>query len=258
MIEARNISQRFGDVHALRGIRASAPRGAIVAVVGPNAAGKSTLLRCLAGAIAPSEGLALLQGSPVRKLAAATRARRLAFVPQRPTIAADFSVHDVVELGRYALEASPRRVDEALAACGLRDLAGRPYRQLSAGQQQRVVIARALAQVDSDGALILDEPLTAMDVRHQLELVALLRAQAAAGGCVLMSVHDLGLAAAVADEVWLLHQGALVASGPAREVLSEARLAQVFEARFSWRSDMDGRPRLLLEGPLGGSARMMP
>lgn len=231
-LTARTVSHTFGSVRALRDVSLTAARGRVTAVIGPNASGKTTLMRALCGALRPNRGEVLLDDRALRTYPPEQRAAAIAYVPQRPQVAAAFSVRDVVELGRWRLPRDVGRVDAALASLGLQSLADRPYAALSVGQQQRVVVARALAQVNEQGFLILDEPAAAMDVRHTIELVALLRQCARGGSGVVMTVHDIALAAAVADDVAILSDGSLIAAGPVGEVLRPETLKQVFDADF--------------------------
>jgi iron complex transport system ATP-binding protein len=245
---AERLGVSYGQITALAGLSAAAAPGRITALVGPNAAGKSTLLRCLTGALRPTEGRALLDGEPVHRVPARRLARRIAYVAQRPSVAAAFTVRQVVELGRHALAPSPRRVDEALSRMDLTDVAHRPFPALSAGQQQRASLARAVAQVSADGHLLLDEPTAALDLRHVLETLALLRALADGGATIVVAMHDLALAAALADDCWLLRDGRLEASGPAPAVMDPARLRAVFGVEFRW-LDRPGGPPVLHAGP---------
>ncbi len=167
-------------------------------------------------------------------------ARSVAFVPQRSTVAAPFSVRQVVELGRCALSPDSTRVEASIERLQLQEIADRPYPALSVGQQQRVTLARALAQLESGGHLILDEPLSAMDLAHAHDAVELLKELAAAGSTVVIALHDVSLAAAFADEVWLLSAGDLVAAGPAGDILIPDRLEAVFSVPFRRLVDEDG------------------
>lgn len=243
-IAVENLAHRYGEIDALRGVSAVAATGKITAVLGPNAAGKSTLLRCIIGAIKPTSGRVLIDGQAAHALAPYWLARRLAYVPQRSTVAAAFTVREVVELGRYVLPRNRRRIDEAMARMELTDLADRPYSALSVGQQQRVTLARALAQLEVTASgqpkadkplphLVLDEPMSGMDLRHMRDVVVLLRDLADQGVTVLIAMHDLTLAAAVADDVWLLDEGQMVA-GSACDVLTVERLTQVYGVPFEW------------------------
>jgi len=233
MLEARGLHHRFGRVVALEEVSVTAHAGRIVVVIGPNAAGKSTLLRCLAGVLAPSEGAVTLDDTPVRSMSAATRAARIAYVPQRPRVAAAFTVAEVVALGRFALPPRPNRVQAAIDRWDLRQVADRPFPQLSAGQQHRVALARATAQAERGGCLILDEPTASMDLSHVRSTIGHLRQLAAERASIVVSLHDLALAAVLADDVWILNQGQLVAAGPTEEILQPERLKSVFGVAFS-------------------------
>jgi iron complex transport system ATP-binding protein len=252
------LSFAYGKAPVLREISAEAKAGRITAIIGPNASGKSTLLRCGIGALRPQRGVAALDGHVVTSLSSRELARRIAYVPQRPIVSASFSVRQVIELGRFALPARAARIDDAIVRLDLSEEANRPYVQLSVGQQQRVALARALAQLEPRGNLVLDEPTSAMDLRHVAQTMALLRACSDAGAAVLLAMHDLSLAAAVADDVWLMEAGQLVASGPVNKVLDAGHLERVFGVSFRWVA-ADGQRRLLANVPgVKPSDRIMP
>ncbi|UCD75103.1 MAG: ABC transporter ATP-binding protein [Phycisphaerales bacterium] len=248
-VRLEHLGHRYGAVEALRDVTAEARAGNITAIVGPNASGKSTLIRGIIGAIRPQWGAAFIDNLPVASMSARQLARRAAYVPQRSVVAAAFTVREVVELGRYALPRDVARIEEALARLELTDLAARPYPALSVGQQQRVTMARALAQLPERGLLVLDEPTAAMDLRHAERCMKLLREIADAGGAVVVAMHDLSMAALWADEAWLLDDGRLAASGPAEEVLAPDRLEAVFGVGFERVGDSEGRFRLLASSP---------
>jgi iron complex transport system ATP-binding protein len=271
----QHLRHRYGDVEALRGVSAQAMPGRITAVLGPNASGKSTLLRCIIGAIRPTAGVVLIDGTPAHAMSAYYLAQKISYVPQRSVVSASFTVREVVELGRYALPASPARIDEALLRMELVCIADRPYAALSVGQQQRVTMARALAQLavgkvpsaeyrapsgddsvlgtrnselqqpTAASYLILDEPVSGMDLRHVQDVMSLLRQLAACGTTILVAMHDLSLAASVADDAWLLDDGRLVVAGSVEEVLDAERLSAVFEVEFEWIRSPRGTPTLL-------------
>ena len=241
---------REGDGHSgASHVSVRAEAGRIMAVLGPNAAGKSTLLRCIIGALRPNSGSVTIDGEDVHRLRPRALAQRVAYVPQRAIVSAAFNVRQVVELGRYALPSDSGRVADALTRLDLEEVAERPYRTLSAGQQQRVTMARALAQLAPQGVLVLDEPASAMDLRHIAQLHVLLREVASDGATVIVAMHDLSAAANLADQAWLLDQGRLVAFGETPDVLDVHRLQEIFGVEFAWVDDQHGRPRLLPELP---------
>jgi iron complex transport system ATP-binding protein len=250
-LEAGRVSAGYADgTLRLREVTLSVTPGEIVALVGPNGAGKSTLLRVLAGLVVPSAGTARLFGRELAGLARVEVARQLAFVPQSGEVAFGFTVREVVAMGRaphqggWMLATAEDRaiVDEALARCELSALAERPASALSGGEQKRVGIARALAQ--RPRVLLLDEPSAFLDVRHQLALYELLGELARAPDpvTVVVVVHDWNAAAQYASRVVLMRAGAIVASGAPAEVMTPARLADVFEADLATATDADGMP----------------
>jgi len=251
-VEARSISVRYRRVEALRDVSVTARRGKVTAVLGPNGAGKTTLLRALIGALRPSAGAVMLDGEAIQSVARRHRAARLAYVAQRPLMATALTVRETVELGRFALPMRQERVDAALAGQEIADLADRRVTTLSAGQQQRVALARALAQVEPDGMLVLDEPAAALDFARVRALVATLRRFAQSGGGVIVTVHDIALASALADVVWILDDGQIVADAPADEVLRPERLEPIFGVPFRSVTDTNGArvlmPRIEDEG----------
>ena len=231
--------QRGGFAFEADGIRLAA--GAITVLLGPNGGGKTTALRLAAGLLAPSAGEVLLDGARVSAMRPAHRARRIAYVPQRPDVGLPFRVREVVALGRHALGHAPARVDEALRAVGLTALAERPFHELSTGQQQRVSVARALAQHAPGGVLLLDEAFSAVDPAECAGLLAVLRSCAAAGATVLLATHDLALAAAAADHAWLIRGGRTAGFGTAREWLAPERLSPFLGLPVAAAPGADGR-----------------
>lgn len=227
------ISHRFGAVSALRDVTARFELGRITVLLGPNGAGKSTLLRCAIGAIRPDRGRVEVEGASLLRMTRAARAARLAFVAQRPLFGARLRVVEVVELGRFALNPSRARVDASLELMGLADSSERIASELSAGYQQRVALARAFAQIDPGGWLVLDEPAAALDPASTAVLVQALRTHVAAGGGVIATVHDVMLAAALADDAILLRSGGVLGAGPADQILHPAPLEAAFDVPFA-------------------------
>ena len=244
-LDARDLSVSLGDRAVLRAVSFSVVEGERIGLVGPNGAGKTTLLRAVAGLL-PHGGALALRGRGVRSWPARERAREVALVRQQADLAVDFTVAEVVGLGRAphlgwlaALGADDRRrVADALDAVDLAGFADRVVPQLSGGEQQRVFLAQALAQ--DARLLLLDEPTAHLDVRHQLDLLARVRALADAGRTVVAAVHDLELAARFADRLWVLDRGRLVADGPPADVLRPALLRDVFGVEAEVEAAPDG------------------
>lgn len=241
----------------LRGITAELKTGKLTALIGPNAAGKTTLLRVMLGQLTPQRGRVTIGGQPVTELPATRRAAMMSYVPQRGETAFGFTVAQVITMGRFALPDSDRAVTTAMERTGVSPLADRVFGELSVGQQQRVVLARALAQSwrgDGNGGvagagstggaiMLLDEPVSAMDLSHAHQTLSLLQEQANAGAAVLVALHDLNLVARYADEVWLVRDGMLVQQGAWREVLTPSALEPVYEGAFAVvAEDAAGRP----------------
>lgn len=206
-------------------LSATVERGSMVAVIGPNGAGKSTLLKAAAGLYPRMAGTSHLEGVPVGAWPAPERACRMAYLPQFRPVGISIPVEDLVAMGRLphrglwkSLGSTDRTaISEAMERMEIAHLRGRDATTLSGGELQRAFLARCLAQ--GSPLLLLDEPLTGLDIGHQLSLLAILEAIAREGRSVLWSVHDLRLAAEHSGEAWLLDRGRLTASGPSTEVL---------------------------------------
>lgn len=232
----------LGGCPVLHGITARAEPGCITGVLGPNAAGKTTLLRTLAGLVRPVTGQVMLGDHNLATMRASERAARIGFVPQRFRGEVPFTVRQIIAMGARQRGPTDGRaaVAQAIDACDLQMLADRPFAALSVGQQQRAVIARALSQVRTPGVLLLDEPLAALDLRYAATILEVIRNRARGGDTVIMSLHDLGVASAACDETWLLSEGRLEAAGPPGDVLAEDRLEAVYGARFERLRRRDG------------------
>ena len=246
VIELRDVTVGYEDAPVLQGIDLDVAAGEWVALIGPNGAGKSTLLKACVGMVRPAGSLRV-DGDQPERLRPRELARRIAFVPQQPTIPGGISVTDYVLLGRtpyighFGVE-SPHDlavVAGVLERLDLAALAGRRMDQLSGGELQRTVLARALAQ--EAPLLLLDEPTSALDVGHQqqvLELVEELRHER--GLTVLSAMHDLTLAGQFADRLLLLAGGRIAAAGPARAVLTEDTIRRHYDATVRVLVDEDG------------------
>jgi len=229
------------------GVTCSAPVGTITVLIGPNAAGKSTVLRGIGGHLAPQRGTIDVLGAAPHRVSGAALAARVAMVAQRGVVAAPFLVEEVVRFGRYALPADQERIDSAIDAVDMLPHAGRIFAELSAGQQQRVLLARAIAQVEPGGILLLDEPTSAMDLPSTGRTLRLLRTLAAQGITVVMVLHDLIQAQRVADRVWLLGGGSLRAEGEAAALLTPEMLESLFGVPFVRLESPGERPLVLPE-----------
>lgn len=227
MMSVRGIAVRLGGTVVLDDVSFEVARGSIVAIVGANACGKSTLLRTLAGILRPERGTVEILGVPLHELSLGTRARALALVPQRPEVSAPFSAREVVALGRYPVGSDSRRVDAALEETGLMARADLPCARLSGGERQRVAVARALAQAGKDSVLLLDEPFSGVDPGEVARLIEVLRHRAESGA-VLVSIHDAGLARAFASHAVVLRQGRVLAAGSARATLTPEALSEAY------------------------------
>ncbi len=235
VLAATSLIAGYGAADVLGGIDLECRGGERVALVGPNAAGKTTLVRCLAGLLRPRHGDVLLDGASVGMLDARARARRIAVVPQTFVTPFAFTVREIVGLGRTAyigpfggLSPDDRRaIDKALAEVGCTAVAERPFAELSGGERQRAVLAMALAQ-EAD-VLLLDEPTVHLDPVHQRETLARLGRIARDRGRVCIAVlHDLNLASALCDRVVVVDRGRIVADGTPAAVLTQHTIDRVF------------------------------
>lgn len=237
ILQGRGLEVRYpgAERSALGGVDASVREGELVAVVGPNGGGKTTLLRALLGAVPLVRGESLVLGRAVGSMPKAELAQVAAALPQREEPAFALTVAEFARLGRYPhlgpfAPAGPedrRLVRESLERCDAWGLRTRRIDTLSGGEWQRVRVARALAQAPK--ALLLDEPTAALDIRHAMDLLEIVRALVQEGLGALVVTHELNLAARYADRVVLLADGVVQAAGTPGEVLTEAILSRVFE-----------------------------
>jgi iron complex transport system ATP-binding protein len=214
--------------------------GKVTAVLGPNGAGKSTLLKLLLGVLTPTGGRASWEGRDLHRVPARERAAAIAYVPQKSQVAFAFSVREVVALGRYGAGRSSDGaiIERAMRSVEILDRADEPFGILSAGQQQRATVARALAQIEPlDGpparVVLADEPVSAMDPAHAIATMELLASLSRRGVTVVVVLHDLSLAMRFADSALLIGgDGAVAAFGPSDQVLTPAVLERVYSVPF--------------------------
>ncbi len=234
-LELRDVGLAYGRRRALAGVSAAIGAGERVAIVGPNGAGKSSLLRCIAGVARARSGMVELGGVPLEELGREQVARRVAVVPQQVMLPFAIRVEEVVSLGRIPHEdplrgpcqADRQAVAAAIRRVGLEAFVGRDARDLSLGERQLVLLAMAVAQ--EGRLLLLDEPTVHLDLRHQVQVMELLRELNERDGLTVLAVlHDLNLAAHYFPRCLLLDGGRLVADGPPRQVLAPERVRAVF------------------------------
>ncbi len=233
-IETRDLTKTLGGQQILAGIDLHVDGRHTVGIIGPNGSGKSTLLKCIYRVLEPTAGAVWIDGRDIAGVPVKQTARQVSVVAQHNQIAFDFTVMDVVMMGRAPHKRMLDRdtaddVEIARTSLAAVDMSGfeqRSYLTLSGGEQQRVVMARALTQ--RTPCLILDEPTNHMDIRYQLQLMTLVRSL---GKTVICAVHDLNIAARYCDVLYMLRDGAVVASGSPREVLTPERIHEVYGVR---------------------------
>ena len=257
-LEAQAVSCTIGGATLLHSLTARFATGAFTAILGPNGAGKSTLLSLLCGQRKASQGQVFLQNQTLDSYPAPALARRRALLPQDLSVAFDYTVQDVVELGRTPHRQQPSRgesdiVQRAMQATGVLALAHRVLNTLSGGERARAQLARVLAQIwepAPDGQsrwLLLDEPTAALDVHHQHAVLRLARRWAHEHGVGVVAVlHDLNLALRYADQVLLLQDGQVQADGPPTQVLSADTVRRIWQVDVHPVLDADGSLQLLM------------
>ncbi len=239
MIEARDISVSIGRKTIISGVDFEVKQGELAAIVGPNGSGKTTFLKALSGDL-PYTGRVTMNGLDLASMKPWETAVQRAVLPQSTALSFPFTVREIVKLGLTggrsgALAGDGDLPERALAKVDLDGFAGRFYQELSGGEQQRVQLARVLCQVWSpvlDGVprfLFLDEPVSSLDIRHQLIIMDIARDFAVRGGGVVAILHDLNLTAMYADRIFVMHKGRLAAAGAPGDVLRDELISSVFE-----------------------------
>lgn len=249
LLTLQDLSYARGGRHLIQGINLSLDAGEALALVGMNGAGKSTLLKCLTGEWVPTSGQVLMADGPLKAYPGEDRARWLGVLPQSSALSFPFEVHEVVALGRYPHRTGRQRdqtiVAAAAEACDINHLMAKPYTACSGGEQQRVHLARVLAQIwepvpDRQRILLLDEPVSGLDLAHQHALFQRMAPLQAQGVGIVFVVHDLNLAARYADRMAVLDQGRLACVDTPDAVMTPERI----RAHFQLEVDIIPHPRL--------------
>lgn len=238
----------LGGTEILHGLDFTAGDRSLVGVIGPNGSGKSTLLKCIYRVLKPSEGAVFVDGQPLSEYRVRDSAKKIAVLAQHNFYNFEFTVQDVVLMGRAphkrALErdsaADFKIVHEAMERVGVAPLRDRLFSTLSGGEQQRVLLARALAQ--QTPCLILDEPTNHLDIKYQLELLDLVRSL---DRTVIAAIHDLNIAAMYCDTIFVMQSGRIVAAGAPCDVLTRSLIRSVYEVDADVFTDSDGLLRVL-------------
>ncbi len=252
-LQATSVSVTYGHGDVVHEVSLTIPDGELTAIVGPNACGKSTLLRALARLLVPSHGAVLLDGQQIDQLSSRAVAKQLALLPQTQTMPEGLRVVDLVSRGRFPHQSFLRRWSEeddravarALAVTDIEGLAERRVNELSGGQRQRVWIATLLAQ--DTPVVLLDEPTTYLDLAHQIEVLELCQQLQQDGRTVVAVLHDLGLAARYATYMVAMKDGVIRAQGTPHQVLIPATIEDTF-----------GLSCLVIDDPVTGTPLVVP
>ncbi|QWF83952.1 ABC transporter ATP-binding protein [Amycolatopsis sp. CA-230715] len=252
-LSARELTLRYGERVVSTGLSLDVPDGAFTAIVGPNACGKSTLLRAFVRLLRPAEGEVRFDGRAVGAYPAKELARSVGFLPQDPLAPENIKVSQLVARGRFPhqsllatwSEVDERAVADAMAAAGVDDLAARDVRELSGGQRQRVWVAMVLAQQTS--YLLLDEPTSFLDITHQYQLLGLLAGLRDEGRTVIAVLHDINQASRFADHLVAMKEGRVVAEGTAADIVDAALMKEVFDL-----------PSMVVPDPVTGTPMVVP
>ena len=250
-ISAKDIHLSYGAKEILKGVDIHSENGEFVGLIGPNGSGKSTLLKCIYRILKPNAGQVFLDEEELRAMSIKESARKMGVVAQHNYYNFEFTVREVVMMGRAphkkALERDNARdyeiVEEALKTVGMEEFAQRSFSTLSGGEQQRVILARALAQ--QTPCLILDEPTNHLDITHQLQLMRIVKNLSAT---VISAIHDLNIAAMFCDRIYALKEGRIIAQGTPREVLTVDFIRRVYQVDAEIAKDSSGQMHILFKG----------
>ncbi|MBR0754225.1 heme ABC transporter ATP-binding protein [Bradyrhizobium jicamae] len=253
LLEAQSVSMTIGGATLVDAVSLRVQAGEMIAIVGPNGAGKSTLLRMLSGDLRPSRGAIKLRQRDLHVYPPRELAQHRAMLSQHVNVTFPFTVEEIVAMGAGdSPRATARRlIEAALHEVGLAQFSARQLPTLSGGEQQRAHFARVLVQLacgearHGPGLLLLDEPTSSLDLRHQIDLVETARRRAQAGTAVIAILHDLNLAMRFADRILLLHRGRLAIDGDRATAMTEDTIRHIFEVDVAIDRTADGVPFLL-------------
>ncbi|MCW4006375.1 MAG: ABC transporter ATP-binding protein [Candidatus Bathyarchaeota archaeon] len=243
------LSFSYASVPILKDLELFVEPGEVLSIVGPNGSGKSTLLKCINRILKPKENSVLIDGEDCSKIKLKELSKLMGYVPQSSTSTFPFTVFDVVLMGRrpyvnWSLsDRDTEIVAEMLDYLGIGELAMRHFNELSGGEQQKVIIARALAQQPK--VMLLDEPTSSLDVRHQLEILCILRSLTQQGDrSVIVTMHDLNLACRFSDRMVMIKHGKIFACGTPQEVINEPNIEQVYGIKSKVSCSFMGIPQI--------------
>jgi iron complex transport system ATP-binding protein len=248
-LEVNNLSFDYASISVLKNVTFKVELGEVVSIVGPNGSGKSTLLKCINRILKPKQHAVLVDGNCCSKIDLREMSKLMSYVPQSSNSTFPLTVFDVVLLGRrpyvnWSLTKKDYKIAaEMLEFLGIGSMAMRAFNELSGGEQQKVVIARALAQQPQ--FLLFDEPTSSLDIKHQLDILSTLRSlsQNFSRG-VLVSIHDLNLASRFSDKMIMLKKGAIFAAGSPDEVLTESNIQAVYDVKVVVTRSILGLPQI--------------
>jgi len=251
----KDLSFSYSSSPVLKGVNLAVEMGEVLSIVGPNGSGKSTLLKCINRILKTKHNTVFVDGKDVSKLNLKELSKIMGYVPQSSVSVFPFTVFDVVMMGRTPyIHWSPSEEDyeivaETLNFLGLSELAMRYFNELSGGEQQKVIIARALAQQPQ--ILLLDEPTSNLDIKHQLEILCILKDLARSKHCsVIMAMHDLNMASRFSDKMLMLKDGCIFAVGTPEEVLTEENIEAVYGIKARVTKSIVGKPQVVPLEPL--------
>lgn len=245
---AEHIELSYGARQILKDVSITAGNKEFVGIIGPNGSGKSTLLKCMYRVLKPESGCVYLDGQEIQTMHYRESAKKMAVVAQHNYYNFEFSVREVALMGRAPHKKALERdnavdyeiVEEALKTVGMSEFAQRSFSTLSGGEQQRVILARALAQ--QTPCLILDEPTNHLDITHQLQLLKLVKNLDVT---VISAIHDLNIAAAFCDRLYVLKDGKIVGNGTPQEVLTQNFIKEVYQVETEITKDSRGNMHIL-------------